>query len=91
MWLRWAILVGIAYLVYRVLRSRRRWRGAQVGRGGDTGDEIMVQDPFCKTFIPRSQALREGEGSEALFFCSRECRERYMGREVKEGETAERQ
>ncbi|MGQ9652600.1 MAG: hypothetical protein ACUVXD_00885 [Thermodesulfobacteriota bacterium] len=90
MWLRWAILIGIAYLVYRLLKSRRRWRGAQMGRGGDTAEELMVQDPWCKTFIPRSQALREGEGSDALFFCSPECRERYLGREVGEEEKAKR-
>lgn len=90
MWLRWAILIGIVYLLYRLLKSKRRWRGAEVGRGGDAGDELMVQDPCCKTFIPQSQALRGGEGSEALFFCSRECMERYLGRGVGEGEKAKK-
>ncbi len=91
MWLRWAILIGIVYLVYRLLKSRRRWRGPQAGRGGDPGDEIMVQDPWCKTFIPRSQALIEREGGEVLFFCSRECRERYLGRGAGEGEASKRE
>jgi|YNPNPStandDraft_1061719.scaffolds.fasta_scaffold02136_5 YHS domain-containing protein len=78
MWLRWAILIGIAYLIFRLLRSMGRSRRIEVSRQGGQGEEIMVQDPCCKTFVPRSQALKEGEGDQALYFCSQQCRERYL-------------
>jgi YHS domain-containing protein len=40
--------------------------------------EDLVQDPFCRTYVPKSQAyVREIEGRQQ-FFCSRECCEKYL-------------
>ncbi|MBI4002441.1 MAG: YHS domain-containing protein [Nitrospira defluvii] len=33
----------------------------------------MVQDPVCRVFIPRGDAVREEIGGQTYFFCSRGC------------------
>jgi YHS domain-containing protein len=65
------------YLLYRVFRKYFGSRGS-VERGNDGGaiDE-MVQDPSCKTYIPKRTALRKRVGGQELFFCSRECADKY--------------
>lgn len=65
------------YLLYRVFRKYFSSRGS-VERGNDGGaiDE-MVQDPSCKTYIPKRTALRKNIGGQESFFCSRECAEKY--------------
>ena len=41
-----------------------------------TGED-MVEDPCCGTFIPKSQALEKKAGGKKLYFCSRECWQKY--------------
>ena len=48
----------------------------------------MVQDPFCKTYVPKRMAL-EGNRSEGEkeYFCSVECRDNYLKLKKKTAET----
>ena len=78
-------IVGLAlliYLAYRLVVAVRQMRtaGAPAYRtaGPPPRGEDLVQDPFCKTYVPKSQAyIREIDGQNT-FFCSRECCERYL-------------
>jgi YHS domain-containing protein len=48
--------------------------------GRDTPSGViseMVQDPYCKTYIPRNEAYRAILDGEEILFCSRECAEKY--------------
>ena len=38
----------------------------------------MVRDRICDTFLPRDRAIELRRGEERLFFCSTECRDRYL-------------
>jgi YHS domain-containing protein len=40
--------------------------------------DILVQDPVCKTFIPRREALRTEKGGKTYFFCSEGCLKRFL-------------
>lgn len=55
------VLIGLAYL-----SSQRRKRREQ--SGGE-----MVQDPVCKTYIPKSAALAKYSGGQTVYFCSQQC------------------
>jgi uncharacterized protein len=72
------IFFGIlAYLLYRIVKGVFSPK-AKVHRGRPQGivDE-MVQDPLCKTYVPRRDSIRRVIQGEEVFFCSDECADKY--------------
>lgn len=82
---RLIIALVIMYLLYRVtkglissisekgrIRSEKN-RNKQPDRIG----EELVEDPVCGTFVPISSATTLSESGRTVFFCSRECLEKY--------------
>ena len=39
---------------------------------------VMVKDEICNTYIPKEEAIREVRGGREYFFCSRECRSKFL-------------
>ena len=75
--LRIFIYIIIAYLLYRILKSLfTKSKGIQKTGGGGIIDE-MVQDPYCKTYIPRKDAKKKVIGGQEYFFCSDECASKF--------------
>lgn len=71
-----ALLGAVAWLILRSFGPRAR--GPEGGGGGGAGGrtaEPLVQDPVCKTFVPRRTAIRVRKGGEEHFFCSERCAE----------------
>ncbi|MCC2640639.1 MAG: uncharacterized protein K0S45_1052 [Nitrospira sp.] len=66
-----ALLILFYYLVKRAVGERGN------GPAGKPGTSLhrnqMVQDPVCRVFIPRENAVREELGGQMYFFCSRNC------------------
>ena len=81
--LRLLIIGALVYLLYRVFT---RWMvGHSASSGGavnhrDAGaiDDIMVKDPQCEVFFPKNEAVRARIGGRELFFCSTECRDKFL-------------
>ena len=48
--------------------------------GHDAWDEL-VQDPSCGVYIPRREAIRHRVGKKEVFFCSEECKNKFLNRE----------
>ena len=72
------IIFGIlAYLLYRIVKGVFSPK-PKVNRGRAQGivDE-MVQDPFCKTYIPRRDAVRRVIQGQEVLFCSDDCADKY--------------
>jgi YHS domain-containing protein len=71
----------LVWVIYRIVQSRRQHGEAEQGLGRQASapvDDVMVQDPVCGAYFPRSQAVRaEGQGESPLF-CSPECRDQYL-------------
>ena len=81
------ILFGIlAYVIYRIVK----WMLSpdtkiHSGRTQRVVDE-MVQDPFCKTYIPRRDAVRRVIQGQEYSFCSDDCAKKFeLGKKGKEG------
>ena len=55
------------------------------GAGGSAQGEEMVPDPQCGVYIPKSSALTARQGGRQLYFCSEECRKKYLDRKRDEG------
>jgi YHS domain-containing protein len=86
---RLLILAALLYLAWRALKS---WMaGGAIGRrtGGDlqsdVADDIMVQDPVCKVYFPKRDGVHLRSGGKDLYFCSPECRDRYLEDQSKDG------
>jgi len=75
--MRIIILTILGYLLYRVVRvvfsSRKTFK--RNGNGGPIDE--MVQDPFCRTYIPLRDAQKKIINGKEYFFCSRECAEKF--------------
>lgn len=81
MWIRWALLIALIYILYRLLRPAKPRVKPRQGPSHIPKEDVMVRDPWCKAFIPQSQALEARFGHEVIHFCSEECRDRYLERQ----------
>jgi len=77
----YAVWAYIIYSVYKVFRNA--WRKivppaakAKTDRTRISG--VMVKDEACLTYIPKDDALREVIGGKEHFFCSKECRKKFL-------------
>jgi uncharacterized protein len=76
----WAVIV---YLLYRTLKNWIRISFGPVDRGAFPGtpeqiDDLMVQDPYCDVYFPRKEGVHLRFKGEDLYFCSPECRDKYV-------------
>jgi len=83
--LRILLLTVLFFLVFLLVRNfaatvaRRKDRFAPPP--GPLKSEDLVQDPCCRKYIPESEAFRASLNNETLYFCSRECFEKYKAGE----------
>ena len=72
-----AALAGAGWSVARMLRGSAGPRGARPSVSPDTRDK-MVRDRVCNTFLPQNRALESRVGAETHYFCSENCRGRFL-------------
>jgi YHS domain-containing protein len=70
-----ALLGAVGWLILRSFAPPGRSGGEGGGRSGGRTAEPLVQDPVCKTFIPRRTAILVHKGGEEHYFCSERCAE----------------
>ncbi len=73
---RLLIWAGLAYVCYRVVKGVFASSERLDHRNDGVIDE-MVQDPQCKTYVPRRGAERRVVGGREYFFCSKECADKF--------------
>ena len=74
------LLVAVGYIFYRALKT---WLMTGVDRPIDRTergqvdvDDVLVQDPVCKTYIAQRSSIHLRRGSETIHFCIEQCRDR---------------
>ncbi|MEZ4524562.1 MAG: hypothetical protein R2941_01395 [Desulfobacterales bacterium] len=76
------IIAGIAYFGYKKLKSialREGTMSRKVEGKPDSGaDDVMIQDPFCKTWFSRKDAVHLHFEGEDYYFCSTQCRDSFL-------------
>jgi len=89
--LKFIIIAVVGYVFYRALKSWMIGTMARPedlnGRSGNAVDDVLVQDPVCKTYIAQRSAIALHEGDEVLYFCSEACRERYRREHASENKS----
>ena len=78
--LRILILAGLAYLLYSLFKGIFKSNREIEPREPNGVIDEMVQDPVCKTYIPRREAFKKKVDGEDVFFCSEACASKYQGR-----------
>ncbi len=72
-------------LVYLGYKGLKAWaignlvsmqQNARQDRDGITDE--MVKDPYCSVYFPKRQGIHLRAGGEDLYFCSPECRDKYL-------------
>jgi uncharacterized protein len=81
--LRFLIIFIVLYVIYRIIRAIRQEKPFAVKNDNSKttaalGEEL-VEDPYCHTYIPVSQACRKEIAGKEHYFCSKECLEKYIG------------
>jgi len=82
--LRFLIIFIVLYVVYRIIRAIRQEKPFAVQNNSyktnvAVGEEL-VEDPYCHTYIPISQACKKEIAGKKHYFCSKECSEKYIGK-----------
>jgi YHS domain-containing protein len=71
----WLVLAGAFYWAVRQLLGK----GLPHQGPSEEGSEEMVRDPQCGVYVPVTSAIRKKAGGEMVYFCSKECEEKYSG------------
>jgi YHS domain-containing protein len=80
--IRFVILAVVAYVFYRALKSwmsggERSEDGRRRTTGGEV-DDVLIQDPVCLTYFAQRNGVHLHHQGRDLYFCSNQCRERYL-------------
>ena len=44
----------------------------------------MIKDPYCEAYFPKRNAVHLNLNANDLYFCSKECRDKYIARQRQE-------
>lgn len=69
------ILIYVLYLAIKIFF--KKGDSGVSGRESSAVVSEMVQDPFCKTWVPKNEAFRKVLKGKEIYFCSSECAEKY--------------
>ncbi len=85
--IRLLVAIIIVYLIYRLAKTfllpSGRTSGSFPKSPAPIEGEDMVKDPYCNTYIPLSEAYKASVNGETLYFCSKECFEKYKTNRTK--------
>ena len=85
--IRLIIFFILVYLFTKLLKSlflssgKKRYQFYRNAPTGNSVDE-MVQDPVCKLYIPKREAMTSVHSGTTYYFCSRECMHKFKSEEV---------
>jgi YHS domain-containing protein len=84
--IRFALFFFLAYVFIKLLKRLFGTQGAE-GRqqtekpsfnAGPRQVKEMVQDPVCKVYVPKKEALHLEQAGATYYFCSRSCMDKFL-------------
>lgn len=77
------LVIGVGILMWWLRKLTRRMQQPQGPRIDQAAQPVrdlgpMVRDHVCNTFLPKSRALTARSGSDEHYFCSEECRQKFL-------------
>ena len=82
MLIRFLVFFILLYVIYKIIKIIRQEKPFAVKSNhykttAALGEEL-VEDPYCHTYIPISQACRKEIAGKEHYFCSKKCFEEYI-------------
>ncbi|MEN8136469.1 MAG: TRASH domain protein [Thermodesulfobacteriota bacterium] len=74
---KFVILLCLFYLLFRLLTGGKK-KVKRTGNSGSASHDVLVEDPICKVCVPMKQAVVLKEEGKTIYFCSLECREKFI-------------
>ena len=68
-----ALIIVVIFMVVRAMIKS----SAEEKETEDLSSTQMVQDPNCKTYVPKTEAVRKEIRQKEYFFCSEKCAAEY--------------
>jgi YHS domain-containing protein len=77
--LRFLILIVVGYLAYRAVKNWMDAGRTPVGPSaeGELAD-VMIQDPYCRAYFPKRDAVHLQLDGQDLYFCSQTCKQNFI-------------
>jgi YHS domain-containing protein len=72
------LLIIIVLLIVLYLLVRRALREFRGGQNQIAGKDDMIQDPVCRTYVPRGSAVAASIGGQTYYFCSPGCAQTFQ-------------
>ena len=80
----WKIIIFIlaVYILYRMFRNEKQRKDSAKG----TVEKVrinageLVKDPVCGTYVSKENALTVRDNDTVYYFCSYECRDKFLER-----------
>ena len=75
---RLIFLIILLFILYYVLYSFMKYPslGKKVNRRDEP--EELVQDPYCRTYIPKGSAVQKRIDGKDCYFCNPDCLRKYL-------------
>ena len=77
--LRFILFALIAYIIYKTIRVYHALtQKSHPSPKSEQTSGLMVKDNVCNTYLPKEDAIKEIIDGKEFFFCSQECRQKYL-------------
>ena len=70
------LIIILAFVAGFIMLYRSLF-GEKSGSGDSSDAADMVQDPNCRTYVPKKQSIAKSINGKEHFFCSKKCAEEY--------------
>jgi uncharacterized protein len=78
--------IFIAFLIRWFFAGHKKSpKATQAGSNAGNGVSRMVKDPMCGMYMDARLAIRMESRNEPVYFCSEECKKKYMNKSTNEG------
>ena len=78
---RFFLFIILIYVLYRIFKKFGQLEPAKKEnyqfKSTTIEGEDLVEDPFCHTYVPLSQAFKKEISGNDYYFCSKRCSEKY--------------
>lgn len=75
---RLLVLGLLGYVFYRLITGGRKKEVPSQAPENDKIQDVLVEDPYCHTYIPQAQAIQLYHDHQTLYFCSQDCCKKFL-------------
>ncbi len=78
--IKFLVFIAAGFILYKLVMGERK-KKEELRRSNErtmAKEGVLVRDPICGTYVSKESDIRVKQGNETFYFCSYECRDRYL-------------